>query len=285
MTYLWASAAVDVDWRIWQPALGDGALVFLSDTAAAHLERRERYTLHISKHYTSQHPYRVERAAQQALAAVQDLTDTLHERRPELQFTARTLAPNRKTTVLQLIPADERHPTVAPATTTPLTVQCDASWPGTQHARAGITYLGASVSIDLGQAETQGNPEAEFLALCLALLTGAADRTPLAVQGDETSAVRDARLLHEGLLPGWIYHHGNHLAQRLAIAAMTAVRMRPATIDHVPREKLPTAHLAAAHATFRPDLLHPRTWARKQGIALSWYDNERGLGKNGPNFP
>lgn len=289
--YLWASAAVDIPSR--GHGIGPTALAHLVHRAARHLAHRERYTIHLNHRHRPDDladidllPELFAGARRQTLQAAHEVIGSLRWGHPHLDFTPELVALSGKTSILRLLPVGEWHPTRVFAAAEPLLVQCDASWPSSRRARAGIVRPGIeSVSIDLSATQTRGNPQAEFLGLCLALLTDATNLTPLRVQCDETSAVRDARLLYEGHLPAWVYRSDNDLTLRITVTAMTAVRLRPVAIEHVPRQQLRPAHEAASYATFQPDLLHPKSWARKQGIPLSMYDKDRGLDHNGTQHP
>lgn len=277
MTYLWASADVDMTgWRSPRD-LGPTAASALAEQAAAHLRRRERFTVCLHKR-APLHANRTEfRRHVRQLADT--LTTSLHQRHPGLCTEHRLVPCGRFSQALQLLPADEWHPDRHKNGTTPYRVQCDASWRNADHARVGI--VGAkriNVAIDLAHCATRSSGQAEFLGLCLAVLTGLGDRTPLLVHGDEETAVAEARRLYDGILPSWLHHQDNSLAQRLAIAATTAMRLRPVSIRQVPRRKVHWADVAAGHKSDHPGgLMQPKTWANRQGIRLSWYDEHRGL--------
>ncbi|GHH54733.1 hypothetical protein GCM10018773_58180 [Streptomyces candidus] len=167
-----------------------------------------------------------------------------------------------------------------------LSVSSDASFATTQKARAGIHvsrrgYPRKGVAVDLGPAGIQSSTQAEFLALCLAVMVRVDQRRPLIVQADEESSVRDLEALREGCLPRWLRRDGSDLAQRVAVTAMAALHLRTVSISHVPRRKVAQAHELAhignTDSRLNNSLYHPRTFARNQGIPLSWNDRDRGF--------
>lgn len=158
-------------------------------------------------------------------------------------------------------------------------MQCDASWqsPPASTGR-GITRSGKfSVRIDLAPAAPANSTQAEFLGLCLAVLTRSNRRLPLLAGCDQETAVKGALLLGKGILPSWVLRDGSDLTQRIAIAAMNSRCLRPGIIRQVQRFKVSWADRAAACNADRTDVLHPKTWARRQGMPLTWDDRHWGV--------
>ncbi|MFD3422602.1 RNase H family protein [Streptomyces decoyicus] len=211
------------------------------------------------------------------------LTGSVSTRYP--RFTVRRLG-FRHHRVLRLVPEQEWHPPCA-VQTGEVTVQCDASFsPRTHDARAGIVAEGTVRTVDLRTVKASSCNHAEFFALCLAMLTAAADRRALCVYSDSRAAIQDARRLYGGLLPGWLVGHNEYdeqdgLAVRLAIAAMTSTRLRPVQVRWAHRGMVRAAHHAASLMKMPGEMMLPRTWARQQGIHLSWNDEQRSVARPG----
>lgn len=275
--YLWASA--DVDLTHWRPGyrdhLGPTTLTWLADETAANLIHKQRFTVHFGRRSKKSDPGTFHGLARKI---ADTLLTSVRQRHPELCFDERFRIISRTSAVLQFIPRQEWHPDFHRTDTAPRVVSCDASWKDSAHVRAGITGdRKASVSINLAPAHPHTSGQAEFLGVCLAMLTGAAERIPLLVRCDNTSAVAEAHLLGKGIMPSWMYRESTELAQRIAIAAMTSMRIRPVVVKQVQRAGVSRAHEAAAYHAPEIEVLHPRTWAKKQGTPLGWLDVDRGL--------
>ncbi|MGW9067838.1 hypothetical protein ACWGQT_00100 [Streptomyces yangpuensis] len=179
-------------------------------------------------------------------------------------------------TVVQFIPHSEWHPG-APKSSRLLAVQCDASFADAAHARGGIHSASGTHRVDLAAVDLSNSAEAEFITLCLATLTSADQRQPLRIRCDNEPAVAAAQRLHSGQLPKWVRNDASDLAQRIVIAATTSVRLRPVEILHVLRDRVVRADAVASVNRVSNELMHPRNYARKQGMMLSWNDSQRGL--------
>ncbi|WP_327359730.1 hypothetical protein [Streptomyces sp. NBC_01304] len=267
--------------------LGPTALAWLADTAADHLARGERFTVYLPLGYRKTRSETLEARQVRAEATIADLVGNLRLRHPRVEFDHRRLDVARFQINLVLTPAHEWHPTPDHETPDPLTVRSDASFADDGRARAGISITARrrSYAVDLSGMGLEGSAQAEFIALALAMLVGVSERTPLTVLGDEETAIRHARLLHTGQMPLWVVESGSDLAQRIAVAAMTAVRLRHVHIRHVQRRYVERAHTEAAVNVAHGSLVQPRNFARHQGIQLSWYDKARGLVRHMPNIP
>ncbi|MFE0400239.1 ribonuclease H family protein [Paenibacillus lactis] len=284
MPYLWASAAVSVS--PWRLALAPTALSLLADTVSAHLAARERFTVYFDWRYSVTWSQQRKQCARRAHEAAEVLRHAIETRNPAREMTVETICYS-SCSLVRFVPTDEWHPEPGAAPGPPQSVLCDASYKKQPHeSRAGLSLDNREiVAIDLLQAAPRDSSQAEFLAVCLALLTGADARGPLTVYSDEKGAVHDARLLHRGQMPAWLYWHGNDLAVRIAVAAMTAVRLRQVTIEWRPRAFVGQAHRAASLSKPDGSPWAPRKWAARQGVPLSWHDRQRGLDHDGYERP
>lgn len=274
MPYLWASAVLALHPRRSQ--LGPTALANLADTAVAHLSHRERFTLYLDwRSWTRPDLRRI--SEQNAKKIGRQVEHAVQHRMTSAGMTCRVIDQNRFCWAVQFLPADEWHPEPAQDPGPHLDVVCDASFHSASKVRAGIVIQGEPVHIDLSTTGVENSSSAEFLTLCLAVLAGAHQRSPLTVVSDEQEAVRAAGLLREGVMPLWVHRHGSELVQRIAVAAMAGLHLRPVTIRQAPRTQVKAAHNAAADSTQSEYLLLPRTYALRQGIALSWQDGQRGI--------
>ncbi|WP_405814566.1 hypothetical protein OG241_08195 [Streptomyces sp. NBC_01390] len=278
MPYLYASAVISISPRM--AGLGPTTLALLADMVTERLNLRERFTVYLDwRRWTAVHlrgdcALKARRVASSLIAAVRC-------RPSSAGLHAKMISHNRFQLVLRFTPADEWHPaTSLPGQ--PLTVVCDASFVDARNVRAGIATGDTVTTVDLSGTGCDRSSNAEFLTLCLALLTGVRERGPLTVYADETEAVRAGLLLREGQFPPWVYRHGDDLTQRITLAAMTACRLRPVHIEHLPRERVGQAHQAADATIANAYMLSPRTWAVRQGMNLSWLDSQRGLDHHVP---
>lgn len=272
-SYLWASADIDLsDWHY--DHLGPTTYTWLAHDAAENLTRRQRFTVHFGRRRPKSDPGSFHRRARDI---ADSLASSIRQRHPALHFDERFRIIGRASVALQLIPHQEWHPEFHRTSAPPRIVSCDASWSDSRHVRAGISIDKKSFSINLAPAEPRISSQAEFLGVCLAMLTNTAERTPLLVRCDSINAVTEAQYLGKGIMPSWMYRESGDVAQRLAIAAMTSMRLRPVIVKHVPRTRTTKAHEAATYHAPETGVFHIRTWAKKQGIPLSWYDVDRGL--------
>lgn len=279
-SYLWASAAIDLTtWGTRGPdTFGSTTLTYLANEVAIHLRRAERYTLCLYSAYVDRNTKRVEAFRTRARDAAEAITAAVRLRHPGLDFTPQIFQYNRACTILRLLPADEWHPAREETGAEPLAIQCDSSWKSIDQTRAGITWShDTEIRINLSPAAPASNVQAEFLALALATLTQVRDRTPLDITADQKEAVRAVSLLSKGIMPPWMYTESSDLAQRIVIAAMTSMRLRPVTIRWAKRTQVFRADKIAAWDGPLTDILAPTTWAKRQGMPLTWVDKDRGL--------
>lgn len=281
MPYLYASAVINVHPR--RVPLGPTALALLADTVTRHLAQRERFTVYLDWRGWWR-GYLRQASARYAEVAAHTITQAVRARAPGRDISIEQLGHNRFSLVLRFVPADEWHPRPAGAGGQPVTVYCDAS-EASGHVRGGIAASDHTVTVDLDATGINRNSDAEFLTVCLALLTAAGQNSPLTVYADETEAVRAGRLLYDGQIPPWVYRHGTDLTQRIVVAAMTASRLRPVHIEHTTRNRVHQAHVAADATVANEYMLSPNTWATRQGINLSWEDRQRGLDRYVPARP
>ncbi|RZU28248.1 hypothetical protein EV284_6414 [Streptomyces sp. BK022] len=280
MAYLYASASIQVR---YMHGIGPTALALLADTVTRHLVQRERFTVHLDGWYPPKSRHFRWMNDKENDRTVKSLEDTVRNRFPG-PFGIDVVQTAKSNLLIRFVPHDEWHPEPAAAPGPPVLATSDASYRGPHHARAGIAVNGTATTIDLAPAGHIDSNGYEFLAVCLALLTAVGERSPLTVRSDSTEAVREGRFLREGQMPSWVYRHGNEVVQRVAASAMSASRLRPVRIEHVPRENVAAAHYAAFSAAGECPMAM-RSWATRQGMPLSWVDAQRGLDSRAPSKP
>ncbi|MET8696882.1 hypothetical protein ABZV65_30580 [Streptomyces bauhiniae] len=281
MTYLYASASIQTRYK---HGIGPTALALLADNITRHLAQRERFTVHLDGWYSASSKHFCRINDKENDRTVKALEDTVRNRfaGPFGTDVVRTATSNL---LIRFVPHDEWHPEPTAAPGPPVLATCDASYRELHHARAGIAVNGTATTVDLAPAGDVGSTGSEFLAVCLALLAAVGQRSPLTVCSDSAQAVREGRLLREGQTPAWLYRHGNQVAQRVALSAMSASRLRPVHIEKVPRKDVGAAHDAAYPDAASNSALTMRNWAARQGTRLSWVDHQRGLDWGAPSTP
>lgn len=275
MPYLYASAVIMIQPR--RIALGPTALQYLADTVMWHLDQQERFTLYFDWRYWDSKPHWRRGCARQAQVAAYTIEEAVRSCYP-YPIAVEWVEHNRFSLAARFVPANEWHPAPPVRPGPPVTLYCDASRTDEQ-VRGGIAVAGTTYTIDLTDTGITRSSDAEFLTVCLALLTAAGERSPLTVYADQTEAVCAGQMLGEGLMPRWVYLHGSELAQRIVVAAMTASRLRPIRVEQIPRNQVHRAHVAADATVTNEHMLTSRNWARRQGLPLSWKDWQRGLNR------
>jgi hypothetical protein len=273
MAYLWASATLRPVW--WGADPGFAAIDFIASTVAAHLAQDERYTVYLEKTGTDAASGYIATATQaQRRRVIEALTAALRRRHPRLVFALEVIDPGRSGTapiVLRFTPQKEWHPDMYWGSGEVMRVRCDASFRPTGAAAGLALSTGESFALDLRSLHLERSSEAEYLATCLAILTGARDHCALRIESDSESTVKQAQLLYEGYLPSWLRHRErpDDLALKITFAAMASMRLRSVDVQKVSRAVVADADLAARSTVRNPRALSPKEWAKRQGFSLA----------------
>ncbi|MDX3020134.1 hypothetical protein [Streptomyces acidiscabies] len=200
MPYLYASAVINV--KPQRAPLGPTTLTVLTDAITRHLTQRERFTVYFDwRHWTKSNRRRS--SAVHARVAAHTIAHHVRSGPAGRTMRVQSLEHNKYSPVMRFMPDDEWHPAPTDEPGFPITVHCDASLARVQgeQVRGGIAVGKETYTVDLSAAGITRSANAEFLTVCLALLTGARERSPLTVYADETEAVRAGKLLREGQIP------------------------------------------------------------------------------------